>query len=54
MKIIRLNVNNFKRIKAVEIRPNGAVVSVRGRNSAGKSSVLDSIAAAVPAEASAP
>lgn len=50
MKIVQLNISNFKRIKAVEVRPYGAIVSVRGRNGAGKSSVLDSIAAALGGE----
>lgn len=45
MKITRLEVSNFKRIRAVTIEPKGAVVQVRGKNGAGKSSVLDSIAA---------
>lgn len=44
MKIIRLNAENVKRLKAVEISPNGAGVQiVAGRNAQGKSSVLDSI-----------
>lgn len=43
MKIIRLNAENIKRLKAVEITPNGAVQIVAGRNAQGKSSVLDSI-----------
>jgi predicted ATP-dependent endonuclease of OLD family len=51
MKIIRLNVNNFKRIKAVEIEPGGAtVVQIRGKNKQGKSSCLDAIAAALGGE----
>jgi hypothetical protein len=43
MKIVRLNAENVKRIKAVEITPDGAVQIVAGRNAQGKSSVLDSI-----------
>jgi hypothetical protein len=43
MKIIRLNAENVKRLKAVEITPDGAVQIVAGRNAQGKSSVLDSI-----------
>jgi hypothetical protein len=45
MKIVKLEVSNFKRIKALEITPKGSVVSIRGKNGAGKSSCLDAIAA---------
>lgn len=44
MKILALTAENVKRLKAVSIAPDGApVVTVGGRNGAGKSSVLDSI-----------
>lgn len=44
MKIVKLTAENVKRIKAVEIAPNGdGLVIVTGRNGQGKSSVLDSI-----------
>lgn len=48
-KIIRLSATNYKRLKAVEIEPdpNGNLVVVAGRNAQGKSSVLDSITAAL-------
>lgn len=49
-KIIRLVGENFKRIRAIEITPTGNVVQIRGANGAGKSSVLDAIAAAVGGE----
>lgn len=42
-KIISLQAENVKRLKAVEITPDGAVVVVSGRNGQGKSSVLDAI-----------
>ncbi len=42
-KIIRLQAENVKRLKAVEITPDGAVVVVSGKNGQGKSSVLDAI-----------
>lgn len=51
VKIIELRAENFKRLKAVRVRPDGAVVQVTGRNGAGKTSVLDAIAAAVDAAA---
>jgi hypothetical protein len=44
MRIIRLNAENVKRLKAVDISTNGqAVQIVAGRNAQGKSSVLDAI-----------
>jgi len=43
MKIIRLNAENVKRLKAVEITPDGAVQIIAGRNAQGKTSVLDAI-----------
>src|SRR3990167_90897 len=47
MKIIRLSAENFKRLRAVEITPDGSVVVIRGRNAQGKTSVMDAIAAAL-------
>lgn len=48
-KIIRLSSTNYKRLKAVEIKPDpdGNLVIVAGKNGQGKSSVLDSITAAL-------
>lgn len=43
MKIINLQAENIKRLKAVEITPQGNAVVLGGDNGAGKSSVLDSI-----------
>lgn len=43
MKIIQLTAKNVKRLKAVEIRPEGNVVVIGGRNGQGKTSVLDAI-----------
>ena len=40
-----LTVENFKRIKAVTIRPNRSVVHITGRNESGKSSILDAVVA---------
>lgn len=56
MKIIELRAENIKRLTAVQIRPDGRVVKISGKNDAGKSSVLDSIwmalggAEAIPAD----
>lgn len=46
-RIIELRSENFKRLKAVTIRPDGNMVRIVGKNGAGKSSVLDSIASAL-------
>lgn len=43
MKIVSLQAENVKRLRAVEIRPDGALVVIKGKNGAGKSSVLDAI-----------
>jgi hypothetical protein len=43
VKIICLEAENIKRIVAVEIRPDGSLVQITGRNGQGKSSILDSI-----------
>jgi len=43
MKIIKLEAENVKRLRAVEITPEGNLVVVSGRNEQGKTSVLDSI-----------
>lgn len=42
-KIIQLTSENVKRLVAVNIKPNGNLVIIGGKNGAGKSSVLDSI-----------
>lgn len=43
MKIVQLEAENVKRLKAVAIRPDGNLVEITGRNGQGKSSVLDAI-----------
>jgi predicted ABC-type transport system involved in lysophospholipase L1 biosynthesis ATPase subunit len=47
MKIIQMNVDNFMRLSAVEIRPDGKVVTITGKNGSGKSSLLNAIFCAV-------
>lgn len=43
MKIVKLTAENVKRLRAVEITPDGNLVVVAGKNGQGKTSVLDSI-----------
>ena len=47
MRIVKLEASNVKRIKAVSITPDGNVITIGGKNRAGKSSVLDTIAFAL-------
>lgn len=46
-KIVKLQADNFKRLRAVEINPDGNLVVIAGRNGQGKTSVLDAITAAL-------
>jgi len=43
MRIIKFRAENIKKLVAVEIVPNGNIVKITGKNSAGKTSVLDAI-----------
>lgn len=43
MKILQLTAENVKRLKVVQIKPDGNLVEISGKNGAGKTSVLDSI-----------
>lgn len=54
MRIIGLEAENFKRIRAVSLRPDGHAVVIGGQNGAGKSSVIDSIEAALGGKGAAP
>lgn len=46
-KIIKFTAENFKRLQAVEITPEGNLVCISGLNGEGKSSILDGISAAI-------
>lgn len=50
MHIIKLEVENVKRLRAVEVEPTGALIQVSGRNEQGKTSLIDSIAYAMGGE----
>lgn len=43
MQIVELRASNVKALKAARIRPDGNLVVIKGKNGAGKSSVLDAI-----------
>jgi DNA repair exonuclease SbcCD ATPase subunit len=43
MKVVNLQVENIKKIKAVDITPDGNMVIISGKNEQGKTTVLDSI-----------
>ena len=47
LRVIRLQIENFLGVKAVNITPAGDVIRIEGKNGAGKSSVIDSIWAAI-------
>lgn len=53
-RLVELTAENFKRLKAIRIRPDGRVVQITGKNGAGKTSVLDAFAAAVGGKAMCP
>lgn len=54
LKVVGLQIENFKRLVAVNISPEGNVIEITGRNSAGKSSVLDALWVALRGKAVAP
>lgn len=55
LKVIRLQSENFKRVKAIDISPGpDGMVTIRGKNGQGKSSVLDSLFAAMAGKDAAP
>lgn len=45
MKLIKLTINDFMRIVAIEITPKGNAIMITGKNKAGKSSLIEGIKA---------
>ena len=54
MKITQLTIENIKRISAVDIKPDGTLVEITGRNAQGKTTALDSIAYTLGGKKAAP
>jgi hypothetical protein len=54
LRIISLEAENFKRLSAITIRPDGSLIVISGRNGQGKTSALDAIAAAIGGKKAAP
>lgn len=54
MKITRIQVENFKKVIAIDVHPSGAIFNVAGKNAQGKSSTLDAIQAALGGKGSMP
>ena len=46
-KIVQLEIENVKRLRAVNIAPDGNMIVIGGNNAQGKSSILDSICMAL-------
>lgn len=51
MRVLNIQAENYKRLKVVDISPDGNVVEVTGKNKQGKSSLLDAIGAAMQGSA---
>jgi DNA repair exonuclease SbcCD ATPase subunit len=47
LKVVNLKAENYKRLIAVDISPEGNIVTISGRNAQGKTSVLDALWAAL-------
>lgn len=54
LKIVELQVENFKRISVANIKPDGSTVVIGGNNAQGKSSAIDAIFAALQGKSAVP
>lgn len=54
LRIISLEAENFKRLVAVAIKPDGSLIQITGRNGQGKTSILDAVAVAIGGKKAAP
>lgn len=53
-RFVELRVENFQRLKAIEIRPEGTLTTIAGRNDQGKSSILKAMSTLIIGQAGAP
>jgi hypothetical protein len=54
MNLVELKISNFMRVSCLRIRPDGALVTIAGKNSSGKTSTLRSIWCLLAGKAAAP
>ena len=54
LKIAHLHAENFKKLKVIEVTPDGNVIEIAGNNGEGKTSLLDAIWVALKGRAVAP
>ncbi len=54
LRVVELRADNFMRLSAITIRPDGSVIVISGKNGAGKSSALNAIAVAIGGKKAAP
>jgi hypothetical protein len=54
LRVVELRADNFMRLSAITIRPDGSMIVVSGKNGAGKSSALNAIAVAIGGKKAAP
>lgn len=54
MQVIELVAENYKKLRAVQVRPTGALVQISGKNGNGKSSLLDALWVVIRGAAVAP
>lgn len=53
-RIVSLEAENFKRLRAVALKPDGSVIQITGKNGSGKFSLLDAIYCAIAGKKAAP
>ncbi len=54
LRIVKLEFKNFKKLRAFEIEPKTNLVKIKGKNGAGKSTVIDAIWAAIGGKSASP
>lgn len=54
LRVIRLEAKNFQKLRAIEIEPKSNMVMIKGKNGAGKSTVINAIWAAMGGKSASP